>query len=145
MPDVMKAGLAMYITSWILSFAIGFTNGTLIHPQVSKDAVMGLVGIGCFSAILIPVFILGLIMACLGREWGCILMTCANIISLILTLAMGLVWDIFLTNLFYILVNILGIVSWACFLAPSAWDYYEQSDAYRKSKNIVFVSEGLYR
>ncbi len=143
MPEVIKAGLAMCITSCVLGFAIGFINGSLNPPEVSEDTAVGLIGIGCFSLILASAGIVGLIMACLGRAWGAILMTCTNAIGVVLTLpplATALMWTDFWVNPFLILVNILGIASSVCFLVPSAWAYYKQSDAYRKSKYVVLIS-----
>jgi len=79
-----------------------------------------------------PADIVGLIMACLGREWGAILMTCTTAVGWVLSLAiipMGIGWDPL-----YILAQICGATSLVCFLGPNAGDYYRQSDAYRKSK-----------
>jgi hypothetical protein len=129
----MKAGLAMYIANFVLGFSIGlFYYGLYGPPEISEENAAGLSGIACLLLILEPADIVGFIMACLGRAWGAILMTCTTAVGGILGLAavnmMGIGW-----SPIRVLGSIFGVASLVCFLVPSAWAYYRQSDAYRKS------------
>lgn len=128
MPDLMTAGIAMYIAHFVLGLASGLFHGS---PEISEENAAGLAQLGCLALILVPADIVGFIIACLGRAWGAILMTCATVIGWILgfaviTMGIGL-------NALDLLTNILGAASLVCFLVPSAWAYYRQSEAYRKS------------
>lgn len=129
MPDVMKVGLAMYIASFVLGLASGLLGGSL---EVSEENAAGLLGMGCLALLLLPADIVGLVMACLGRAWGAILMICTTAVGLILSLASaGFVAGPGIP--LYIVSWVLGIASLICFVVPSAWAFYRQSEAYRKS------------
>jgi len=132
MPDVMKAGLVMYV----VSSALGLMSGLGGFPELSEEQVTRLTGIGCIALPLFAADIMGLVMACLGRAWGAILMTCTTVTGLVLDLAiapMGIVGSG--GSAIVLLTWIIGVASLACFIVPSAaWSYYSQSEAYRKSK-----------
>jgi len=130
MPDAMKAGLAMYIASFVLGLASGSPGG---KPELTEQEAAGLLGVGCIALLVVAADIVGLVMACLGRSWGAILMICTTAIALVLSVAS--------ISLFtgaavcpFVLSNILSVASLICFVVPSAWTFYAESERCRKSR-----------
>jgi uncharacterized membrane protein len=129
MPDVMKAGLAMYIFSFVFGLASPSVSGS---RELSKEEAAALLGLGIIALPLISANIVGLITACLGRAWGAILMICTTAITMVLL--SGCTDILPLGEPLYALSGILSLASLICFAVPSAWTYYRQCEEHRKSR-----------
>ena len=130
-PDVVKLGLALYIAAFVL----GVINGVIAHePEMDKEMLATLLGLGCISLLLVPADILGLVMACLGRAWGAILMICTTALDFLLWAAMAAAAPSLVFSPIAILSTISSITSLVCFILPSAWGYYADSGAYRRNR-----------
>jgi len=118
MPMIMKVGLALYIISFLSSFLMGNEL-----PNIIEDMKTKIGGFACVLALCLPFEILGLIMACFGRSWGSIVMLFTAIINIFFLIQIQFVFN--LPTLFYI-----GAIVF--FLSPPAWEYYKESDEYRR-------------
>lgn len=132
-PTVVMVGLALYI----VSFAVGLIGGIITgEPGIDEASAGPILGLGCIALLVLAADILGVVMACLGRAWGAILMMFSFGVGFLVSVAMAGVAPS-LPPFCYpvaILSRVSGIASLVCFLVPSAWRYYEASAAYRKNR-----------
>ncbi|MCY3021378.1 MAG: hypothetical protein NTW87_20375 [Planctomycetota bacterium] len=129
----MQAGLAMYIVSFVFGVASSFWEGSPAFAEFPRDQAAGLLAMGCIALLILPADVLGLVMACLGRAWGAILLICTTATGFVLSFASANYVPGGKSPL-YILSMILGVACVICFVVPSAWAFYRQSEEYRKSR-----------
>ncbi len=127
MPDVLKAGIVLYIGAFLLSLASGLGGGS---AEISEEQATSVVGMGCIALLLVLADIVGLVMACLGRAWGAILMACTTVIGFLFSLAYAASVPGTGGPLYW-LSTIASLASLGCFIAPSAWAFYTECDKYR--------------
>lgn len=129
-PHIIKMGLVVYLATQVIWFGELFRE----YPEGFKvnEAVMPKV---LFVVIILKLAeIFGLVMACLGRSWGALVMVSSMVCIwfFVATITMGP--GFYFAN---ILLGILYAAISACFLVPSAWTYYRQSGDYMKSKRLL--------
>jgi hypothetical protein len=136
-PEVLKVGVALYI----LSFVAGVVSAivTPAPPDLSEQEAMAAACIALPLAMLIlGLDILGMVMACLGRAWGAVILICTTAFALVLTGIVllvaepGSVWAQY--NAFDVLGLLLAVLSMVCFIVPGAWSFYRESEAHRRGR-----------
>lgn len=123
MPGVFKAGIGLYVGAFVFAVLGDLAGYGSVH--LAEDELAGLV---CVASLLLPLQIMGLVMACFGRAWGAILMICTTAAGLLLWIPV--VAAIGISPLEFLSTG-LGIGSLVCFIVPDAWDYYRNSERFR--------------
>lgn len=135
-PRIMVLGLKLYVASLVLGFiSLGFHEQPA--PEMDERIMPVLLILWCVSFVRIPVEILGIVMAWLGRAWAAVVIICNFGVGLSVALAIAAidapfpgVWP----SILGVLAGLSYMVGVACFLLPSAWGYYEASAGYRKNR-----------
>lgn len=134
MPDVMKAGLGLYIGSFVAGVLSSVLGPPALREPPSPDAAVGLLVIGILALALAALDVLGFIMGCLGYAWGTILRICLYLpglfvwaVSMLVT-ALGAGAGALALSVTAFFADLASLI---CFVVPPAWDYYRECKAYR--------------
>ncbi len=127
-PGVLWVGVGIYAVLFLIGCGIGFAEGAAGHDP-GADMELACV-VGALAMLLLAADVVGIVMACLGRAWGAVLYMVAMAVWLLINLALYATATIAFTPT-ELLLWIGSIASVVCFMTPTAWAYYRDSEAFR--------------
>ncbi|MHC4561364.1 MAG: hypothetical protein ACYS8X_01170 [Planctomycetota bacterium] len=131
MPGTIKFGLGLYAGAFVLGMVSGVINQAGTKPTTDLDALGPMMAWSCAASPFWLLSILGIVMACVGRRWGAILLSCMIPIYILMTALMAGASPIPIINPVLFLAWGLWGGSILCVLLPDSMTYYRKIDAYR--------------